>query len=103
MGVCMRSFPHLVPDGLPYFLPVRIHAGVLGLPLVLLLPQRLLPLLLLLGRVGVLLLLAPQHLTHVLGGPWKHRKSHGVNKCNVYLYINGQPLFGVFIKRFTIL
>lgn len=66
---------YLVPDGLSYFLPLCLHAGVFGFPLLLLLPQRLLPLLFLLGCVWVLLLLSSQHLTHVFSGPWE-QKSH---------------------------
>lgn len=59
----------LVSDLLPDLLTLSLHARVLGLPLLLLLPQRLLSLLLLLLRVWVLLLLSPQHLPHILGGP----------------------------------
>lgn len=69
---------HLVTDLLPDFLPLGLHAGVFGFPLLLLLAQRFLPLLLLLLRIGVLLLLAPQHLPHVLGGPCIARYSQPV-------------------------
>lgn len=61
----------LVSDLLPDLLPLRFHAGVFGLALFLLLSQGLLPLLLLLLCVWVLLLLSPQHLPHVLGGPYR--------------------------------
>ena len=59
----------LVSYLLPDLLALGLHARVLGLALLLLLPKCLLPLLFLLLCVGVLLLLPAQHLPHVLGGP----------------------------------
>lgn len=77
-GTSLTSVPYspwqmgdadLVSDLLPDLLTLSLHARVLGLTLLLLLPQSLLSLLLLLLRIWVLLLLSPQHLPHILGGP----------------------------------
>lgn len=67
----------LVSDLLPDLLSLGFHAGVFGLALFLLLPQGLLSFLLLLLCVRILLLLSPQHLPHVLGGPYRDMEGSG--------------------------